>query len=177
MSVNHQIDSGSGEIKGGGGGNGEESSKQKKPIGYGRRAKRVVLSKIKKAKKQLQRSKTKENGNSISRSSGCCCLYIRRKPTLDSSSESPTSDPNSSEFGYDSLKGLIEKSDFFLNECNTHFDKVLLNYKAGKKRNDLVEDLWDNDANFSRQLRESLSANQVNGFGKWSYKMLCIRCP
>ncbi|KAI3788769.1 hypothetical protein L2E82_01545 [Cichorium intybus] len=103
MSVNHQIDSGSGEIKGGGGDE-EESSKQKKPIGYGRRAKRVVLSKIKKAKKQLQRSKTKENGNSISRSSGCCCLYIRRKPTLDSSSESPTSDPNSSEFGYDSLK-------------------------------------------------------------------------
>ncbi|CAH1418817.1 unnamed protein product [Lactuca virosa] len=120
MSVNHQIDGGSGEIDGAGGADDEGSSKQKNPIGYGRKAKRGVLSRIKKARKRLQRSKTKENGNS-----GCCCfcLYIRRIPkTLDSSSESPTSDPNSSEFGFDSLKGLIEKSDFLLDECNTHFD-------------------------------------------------------
>ncbi|KAI3715518.1 hypothetical protein L6452_22502 [Arctium lappa] len=47
---------------------------------------------------------------------------IGRMPTLDSSSESPTSDPNCSEFGFDSLRGLIEKSDFLLNECNTHLD-------------------------------------------------------
>ncbi|KAL4588366.1 hypothetical protein LXL04_001250 [Taraxacum kok-saghyz] len=123
MSVNHQIDgTGSGEINGGDGG-GDESSKQKKPTGYGRKAKRGVLSRIKKAKTRLQRSKTKENGNSVSGSSGCCfCLYIRRIPNLDSSSESPTSDPNSSEFGFDSLRGLIETSDFLSNECNTHFD-------------------------------------------------------
>lgn len=113
MSVNHQIDGGSGEIKAVG--VDEDKSKQKKPTGYGRKAKKVVLSKIKKAKKRLQK---KDIGNS----GCCCCLYIRRNSTLDSSSESPTSDPNSSEFGFDSLKGLIEKSDFFLDECNTHFD-------------------------------------------------------
>ncbi|KAK1414703.1 hypothetical protein QVD17_30453 [Tagetes erecta] len=110
MSGNHQID---GEFKAGDGGC--RADEQKKTIGYGRKAKRVVLSKIKEAKKRLQKKKIK--------SSGFCCLYIGR---IDSPSESPTSDPNSSGFGFDSLRGLIEKSDFMLDDCNTHFDVVYI---------------------------------------------------
>lgn len=108
-SVNQQTH---GDVAGGGGGR----NTQKKRSGYGRKAKRVVLSRIKTTKKD------KENRPSISRSSSRCCLCVKRIPTLDSCTESPTSDPNSSEFTFDSLRGLIEKSDFFLNECNTHLD-------------------------------------------------------
>ncbi|KAI3815471.1 hypothetical protein L1987_15139 [Smallanthus sonchifolius] len=110
MSVNHQIDGGSGEFKDG------ERNEQKKVIGYGRKARKVVWSKIKKAKKRLQGNKTQKN-----ESSGFCWC-IGRVRSLDSASDSPTSDPNSSGFGFDSLIGLIEKSDFLLDDCNTHFD-------------------------------------------------------
>ncbi|KAI3511475.1 hypothetical protein L1887_18629 [Cichorium endivia] len=87
---------------------------QQKRSGYRRKAKRVVLRRIKTPKK--------DNRRSISRSSGNCCLCVKRIPKLDSCTESPTSDPNSSDFNFDSLRGLIENSDFFLNECNTHLD-------------------------------------------------------
>lgn len=109
MSVNHQSD---GEFNSGD--SGCRRKEQKTAIGYGRKAKMVVLSKIKEAKKIFQRKKSKEN-----ESSGFCCLYIGR---MNSSSESQTSDPNSAGFGFDSLRGLIEKSDFLLDDCNTHFD-------------------------------------------------------
>ncbi|KAI3701920.1 hypothetical protein L6452_27404 [Arctium lappa] len=98
---------------------------QKKPSGYGRKAKRVVLSRIRTTKKDKE-----IRPSSISRSSSRCCLCVKRIPTLDSCTESPTSDPNSSDFTFDSLKGLIEKSDFFLNECNTHLDWSMINYSS-----------------------------------------------
>ncbi|KAL4561187.1 hypothetical protein LXL04_033350 [Taraxacum kok-saghyz] len=98
------------------GDDGGGTKNQKKRRGYRRKAKRVVLSRIKTSKKG------KENPPPISRSSGSCCLCITRIPKLDSCTQSPTSDPNCPDFGFDSLRGLIEKSDFFLNECNTHLD-------------------------------------------------------
>ncbi|PWA39592.1 hypothetical protein CTI12_AA570380 [Artemisia annua] len=83
--------------------------------GYRRRAKRVVLTRIKTAKRFRIRS--------LSSSGGRCCLCIKKR--LESCGESPTSDPNSSEFSFDSLKSLIENNDFYLNECNTHLDDNL----------------------------------------------------
>ncbi|KAD4179686.1 hypothetical protein E3N88_28277 [Mikania micrantha] len=91
-------------------GDGGGKKNQKKRTGYGRKAKRVVLSRIKPVKK---------NRASIA---GGCCVCVKRISTLDSCTESPTDDPNSSEFTFDSLRSLIESSDFYLNECNTHFD-------------------------------------------------------
>ncbi|CAA0833556.1 Unknown protein [Striga hermonthica] len=52
---------------------------------------------------------------------GCSCLGQPR--TLDSSGESPTSDPNSSEFTFDMLRALIEKNDFYSKDCNPHLDQ------------------------------------------------------
>ncbi|KAL6501364.1 hypothetical protein OROHE_025011 [Orobanche hederae] len=49
---------------------------------------------------------------------GCSCLKQPR--SLDSSGESPTSDPNSSRFTFDMLRALIEKNDFYSKECNPH---------------------------------------------------------
>ncbi|KAL8242383.1 hypothetical protein R6Q59_012685 [Mikania micrantha] len=109
MSLNHQID---GDFK-----PYEDQNDQKKVFGYGTRVKRVVLSIIKSTKKRLQRGKSNEN-----QSLGFCCWCVGRTPSVDSSAESPTSDPNSSGFGFDSLRGLIEKSDFLLNDCNTHLE-------------------------------------------------------
>ncbi|KAL8222870.1 hypothetical protein R6Q57_020269 [Mikania cordata] len=91
-------------------GDGGGKKNQKKRTGYGRKAKRVVLSRIK---------PVKNNRASIA---GGCCVCVKRISTLDSCTESPTDDPNSSEFTFDSLRSLIESSDFYLNECNTHFD-------------------------------------------------------
>nr|KAJ0225547.1 hypothetical protein LSAT_V11C100029820 [Lactuca sativa] len=95
---------------------GGTTNNPKKRSGYRRKPKRVVLPRIKTKKKD------KENRASISRSSGNSCLCITRIAKLDSCTESPSSDPNCSDFSFDSLRGLIEKSDFFLNECNTHLD-------------------------------------------------------
>ncbi|GKD25651.1 hypothetical protein Tco_1231865 [Tanacetum coccineum] len=100
--------------------NKDMEKKEKKPSGYGRRAKRVVLTRIKTAKKFRIRS--------LGSSGGRCCLRIKKR--LESCAESPTSDPNSSEFSFDSLKSLIENNDFYLNECNTHLDDHFVDCKS-----------------------------------------------
>lgn len=86
-------------------------------VGRGRKKNQNQKKGIKAKKKKLVLSRIKRNWSCSSRS---CCLFVKQ---FDSScTETPTSDPNSSDFTFDSLKGLIENSDFFLNECNTHFD-------------------------------------------------------
>ncbi|KAK1430088.1 hypothetical protein QVD17_12592 [Tagetes erecta] len=91
---------------------GAENKTRKKRIVYGKKAKRLVLSKI-------NPPKPKKDNDSIS---GGCCVGVKRISTMSSCVASPTSDPNSPEFTFDSLRSLIESSDFLLNDCNTHFD-------------------------------------------------------
>ncbi|KVH87980.1 hypothetical protein Ccrd_024638 [Cynara cardunculus var. scolymus] len=67
-SVNQQIHGGAGDSCGGG------QEENKKRIGCCRKAKMVVLSKIKKAKKRLHRNKTKGKGDSVS-----CKIEIERR--------------------------------------------------------------------------------------------------
>lgn len=55
----------------------------------------------------------------------CCCLCIKQPMTLDTSIESPTSDPNSKEFTYDMMRVLIEKNEFYSKECNAHLNDKL----------------------------------------------------
>ncbi|KAK1430087.1 hypothetical protein QVD17_12591 [Tagetes erecta] len=64
--------------------------------------------------------KPKKDNDSIS---GGCCVVVKRLSTSSLCVASPTSDPNSPEFTFDSLRSLIERSDFLLNDCNTHFDR------------------------------------------------------
>ncbi|MFS7919078.1 hypothetical protein Hanom_Chr03g00208661 [Helianthus anomalus] len=81
------------------GGSGRKTQKKKR-----RKGKRLVLPRIKTPKRE------KRGGG------GC----ISNK--LDySCAESPTSDPNSPHFTFASLRTLIENSDYFFNDCNTHF--------------------------------------------------------
>lgn len=49
-------------------------------------------------------------------------MCLKKPMTLDSSGESPTSDPNSPDFTYGMLRSLIEKNDFFDKDCNPHLD-------------------------------------------------------
>ncbi|CAI9781710.1 unnamed protein product [Fraxinus pennsylvanica] len=92
-----------------------------------RKAKKKAFFGFKKGKKNLHQ-KRKQRINS-----GCwakrdfevgygCFLSLKKPDTDDSSSQSPTSDPNSEEFTVDILRALIEKNDFYSEECNPHLD-------------------------------------------------------
>lgn len=92
-----------------------------------RKAKKKAFFRFKKSKKKLHQ-KRKQRINS-----GCwakrvfeggdrCFSCVKKQDTDDSSSKSPTSDPNSEEFTVDMLRALIEKNDFYSKECNPHFD-------------------------------------------------------
>ncbi|KAL1532894.1 hypothetical protein AAHA92_32852 [Salvia divinorum] len=72
----------------------------------GRKGKRPPFFRLRKSKKLLHQS-------------GIC----RQPKTLDSSGESPTSDPNSPDFTFDDLRALIEKNDFYSKDCNPHLDR------------------------------------------------------
>nr|GEV71483.1 hypothetical protein [Tanacetum cinerariifolium] len=123
MSLNHHNKGGIDEVNGSTNEVNVEK-KEKKRVWYGRRLKKVFFAKFRKAKKRFLRKKMKKGESGCL----CCCLYIKKGessgPGFDSCSgsdtETPTSDPNSPGFGFDSLKCLIEKSDFLLDECNTH---------------------------------------------------------
>lgn len=113
---------GGGGVGRGGGGADEDGEERK-------RGKRVTLFRLRKCKKIMGERRT-EKGVYVN--SGCwwrrrrkipgCFSCLKEPGTLDSSGESPTSDPNSSEFTFDLLRDLIEKNDFYSKECNTHLD-------------------------------------------------------
>ncbi|KZV14966.1 hypothetical protein F511_39890 [Dorcoceras hygrometricum] len=87
--------------------------------GEGRKIpKRGTLFRLRKGKKiKGERRKEKRRKQIVG-----CFLCLKEPRTLDSAGESPTSDPNSREFTFDMLRDLIEKNDFYSNECNTHLD-------------------------------------------------------
>lgn len=137
-----------GDDGGGGGGDEDEDgviSQSKKDELKGkaaqkseRESKRASVFRFGKAKKTLQlvqgrakrRKRRKKKGSLVN--SGCfgsCgdavvggCLCEKQPQTLDSSGESPCSDPNNKEFTYDMLRVFIENNDFYAEECNPHFD-------------------------------------------------------
>ncbi|XP_049414986.1 uncharacterized protein LOC125877761 [Solanum stenotomum] len=93
------------------------------------KGKRVTCFRFRKVKSTLLRRKRKGvSGNSERRREGSggggggCYLCLRRPLTSDSGGESQTSDPNSPNFTYEMLRVLIEKNDFYSNECNPHLD-------------------------------------------------------
>lgn len=93
------------------------------------KGKRVTCFRFRKVKSTLLRRKRKGvSGNSERRREGSggggggCYLCLRRPLTSDSGGESQTSDPNSPSFTYEMLRVLIEKNDFYSNECNPHLD-------------------------------------------------------
>lgn len=113
---------------GGGGGDDEDGEGRKIPKGSSRRGKKTTLFWLRK-RKRMMGERRKEKGVYVN--SGCWwrrgkipgCLSCLKEPrTLDSSGQSPTSDPNSPEFTFDMLRDLIEKNDFYSKECNTHLD-------------------------------------------------------
>lgn len=106
--------------------------------GCGRKGRRFSFFRLRKGKKLLHQ-KRKQKGISVNSRGwgrravagggggrGWCCLCLRQPKTLDSSGESPTSDPNSSEFTVDMLRALLEKNDFYSKECNPHLDAAEL---------------------------------------------------
>ncbi|KAF3454758.1 hypothetical protein FNV43_RR05206 [Rhamnella rubrinervis] len=103
------------------------------------KARRVVLSPFTKIKARRQLSRRKHTWASssladtkVSGSSGKgigvggvgkgCYFCFTQPLTMESPSESRTSDPNDPNFTYDMMKVLIEKSDFYSPECNPHLD-------------------------------------------------------
>lgn len=101
--------------------------------GCGRKGKKLPFFRLRNKSKQLLHQKRKQKGVFVNSrgwgrranaaaGGGWCCLCVRQPKTLDSSGESPTSDPNSSEFTFDMLRALIEKNDFYSKECNPHLD-------------------------------------------------------
>lgn len=126
-------DDGNGGGGGGGGGGDDEDGEgegegRKISKGCSKRGKMVTLFRLRKGKRMME-ERRKEEGVYVN--SGCWwrrskipgCLSCLKEPgTLDSSGESTTSDPNSSEFTFDMLRDLIEKNDFYSKECNTHLD-------------------------------------------------------
>ncbi|KAL2460657.1 Uncharacterized protein Adt_44077 [Abeliophyllum distichum] len=123
---------------GGGGKDGEDGGgptekfdqKERKCESCGKKGKMVSLFRFRKGKKLLQ-ERRKHRGSSVN--SGCwakrggggggCFLCLKQPWAMESSGESPTSDTNSAGIGYDMLKVLIEKNDFYSKECNPHLDR------------------------------------------------------
>lgn len=102
---------------------------EEKCKGCAKKGKRMSFFRLRKSKKVKQ--KQKQRGFYVN--SGCwggrvggggwCCFCVKQPTTLvDSPGESPSSDPNSSEFTFDMLRALIENNDFYSKECNPHLD-------------------------------------------------------
>ncbi|OWM72356.1 hypothetical protein CDL15_Pgr018241 [Punica granatum] len=51
-----------------------------------------------------------------------CLFCISRPITLESPAESHTSDPNDPAFTHEMLRAMLEKNDFYSEECNPHLD-------------------------------------------------------
>ncbi|KAK3030379.1 hypothetical protein RJ639_038907 [Escallonia herrerae] len=98
-----------------GGGSGGKTDQRK----HGRKGKRVALFRFRKVKKRIPRNSAANSGGCFGKNVGLC---FKPSPTVDSAVESPASDPNNPEFGFDLLRALIEKNDFYSEECNTHLD-------------------------------------------------------
>ncbi|KAK2966188.1 hypothetical protein RJ640_008754 [Escallonia rubra] len=117
---------GGGGFKGGneendGGGSGGKTDQGK----HGRKGKKVALFRFRKVKKRKPINSAANSGGCFGKNAGGgggCGLCFKPSPTVDSAVESPASDPNNSEFGFDLLRALIEKNDFYSEECNTHLD-------------------------------------------------------
>ncbi|KAL2345564.1 hypothetical protein Fmac_006849 [Flemingia macrophylla] len=96
---------------------------------------KAVMHRFTKAKTKLRRVRSRKAllpksclGNQASviveggrRRSGCRFCFSRPR-VLESSDESPISDPNNPKFTHAMLVNLIEKNDFYCRECNPHLD-------------------------------------------------------
>ncbi|KAL8027286.1 hypothetical protein ABFX02_14G085400 [Erythranthe guttata] len=132
-----RADDGGGGGGGGSGGvddedDGEETtesvdSSEKTCAGCDRKGNKRSFFRLRKGKKPASQ-KRKQKGIYVN--SGCWMTRVGRGSTclsrprvaVDSSGESPTSDPNSPEFTFGMLRTLIEKNDFYSKECNPHLD-------------------------------------------------------
>ncbi|KAL2511766.1 Uncharacterized protein Adt_17366 [Abeliophyllum distichum] len=105
---------GGGDAGGGGGDEDEDSGVGPTEIGDPkerecRKAKRVGFLWVQERQEEIAPKEEEENQ--------FCKFRV-----LGQKGESPTSDPNSSEFTVDMLRALIEKNDFYSKECNPHLD-------------------------------------------------------
>lgn len=130
-----------------GGVHSREDYRKKKPGGNGGKfsrnlgkAKKVVLRSFTRSKKQIPTNIQTRASSSLSASAlnianfqskrtwgddgvpKGCYFCFRQPQTLESSVESPVSDPNDPNYTSDMLKVLIEKNDFYSKECNPHLD-------------------------------------------------------
>ncbi|EEF50049.1 conserved hypothetical protein [Ricinus communis] len=116
-------------MQGGGPRNNKNKNKNKRR-GYGcggdfSKARGVVLFPFTKAKKLLKKKSDKRPSSSSSSLSsrvavtGKNCFCLKQNFTLQSPTDSQTSDPNHPKFTFEMLRTLIEKNDFYSKECNT----------------------------------------------------------
>lgn len=82
-----------------------------------RKAKQIVSSPFRKAKKLYRKKKS----SSETPGKGCYLCFMR-PITTDSDAISQPGDPNTRELTYEFFKSLIEKNDFYSRECNTHIN-------------------------------------------------------
>lgn len=118
---------------------------QNRRTSHDKKSKRVSLFRFRSVKKQSHRRNNRPS--SVATPGGCSAgvvgrgfggrlsLCFKPSPTMDSPGESQTSDPNSSEFTFELLKGLIEKNDFYSKECNTHLDVQSISSKTNSGDN------------------------------------------
>nr|GMD88500.1 uncharacterized protein LOC109174566 [Ipomoea batatas] len=126
----HRYRSGGGDVGPSGDGNDEEGGGRKEGEGEGddnrKKGKKVSILGFRKVKRSVLRRKQKGNSNSVGPSRaayGQCFLCLKPPRDMDSQTQSQASDPNSPDFGYDMLRVLIEKNDFYSKECNPHLDE------------------------------------------------------
>ncbi|KAJ8619284.1 hypothetical protein MRB53_027813 [Persea americana] len=79
-----------------------------------RKAKQIVSSPFRKAKKLYRKKKS----SSETPGKGCYLCFMR---PITTDSDAPE-DPNTRELTYEFLKSLIEKNDFYSRECNPHIN-------------------------------------------------------
>ncbi|XP_031261476.1 uncharacterized protein LOC116119667 [Pistacia vera] len=134
------VGGGGGGGRRGGGVHGNDGEEKQGGFGcaqnFGRRAKKLVLLPVAKAKKQLYNRRQRQQNKRVSlsdasanagekfggTSSKVCFSCFMQPPTLDSSAESIESDPNDPNFSNEMLRSLIENNDFYSKECNPHLN-------------------------------------------------------
>ncbi|KAL8541916.1 hypothetical protein ACS0TY_002967 [Phlomoides rotata] len=101
----------------------EKGPEKEKCKGCERKGKKTSFFRLRKSKKvRHQKQKGVYVNSGCWGGGGLCCFCVKQPTTLDSPGESPSSDPNSSEFTFDMLRALIEKNEFYSKECNPHLD-------------------------------------------------------
>nr|GMD92281.1 uncharacterized protein LOC107774801 [Ipomoea batatas] len=139
---------------------------------FGKKGKKVSILGFRKVKRSVLRRKQKGNSNSVGPSRaayGQCFSCLKPPRDMDSQTQSQASDPNSPDFGYDMLRVLIEKNDFYSKECNPHLDEQFV---PSCPHQTVVNTFWNSFQRLFEKFKQNFLLQCLKcwfSFERWEY--------